>query len=47
MLPVKQDVIDLIDPSVESFNLIKQMRDDITCQTTEHTKRGNVESEEV
>jgi hypothetical protein len=23
------------------------MRYDITCQTTEHTKRGNVESEEV
>jgi hypothetical protein len=31
MLPVKQDVIDLIDSRVESFDLIEQMRDDITC----------------
>ncbi len=31
MLPVEQDVIDLIDPRVESLNLIKQMRDDIPC----------------
>ena len=47
MLPVKQDVIDLIHSRVESFDLIKQMRYDITCETTEHAKRGNVESEEV
>ena len=37
MLPVEQDVIDLIDPRVESLNLIEQMRDYITSKTTEHT----------
>jgi len=31
MLPVEQDVIDLIDPRVESLDLIEQVRDDITC----------------
>ena len=31
MLPVEQDVIDLIDPRVESLDLVKQMRDHITC----------------
>jgi hypothetical protein len=47
MLPVKQDVIDLIDPRVESFDLIKKMRDYIPCQTTKHAQRCNVESEEI
>jgi hypothetical protein len=34
MLPVKQDVIDLIDSRVESFDLIEQVRYDIACKTT-------------
>ena len=47
MLPVKQDVIDLIDSRVESFDLRQQMSDYITRQATECNNGCEVEREEV
>ena len=47
MLPVEQDVIDLIHSRVESFDLIQKMRDDIACKTTEYAKACYVECEEI
>jgi len=47
MLPVKQDVIDLIDSRVESFDLRQQMSNDIARQATDDCYRGNVKSKEV
>jgi hypothetical protein len=47
MLPVKQDVIDLIDSRVESFDLRQQVCNYITRQTTERDNSGKVEREEV
>jgi hypothetical protein len=47
MLPVKQDVIDLIDSRVESFNLRQQVGDDITRQAAKYCDGGKVKREEV
>ena len=47
MLPVKQDVIDLIDPRVESFDLRQKVCDYIARQSTEDGDGCNVKSEEV
>ena len=47
MLPVEQDVIDLIDSRVESFDLIEQMGYDIACKTTKYAKRCKIECEEI
>ena len=47
MLPVEQDVIDLIDSRVESFDLIEQMCNDITCKPTKYAKRCKIECEEI
>ena len=47
MLPVKQDVIDLIDPRVESFDLRQKVCDYIARQSTKYGDRGNVESKKV
>ena len=47
MLPVEQDVIDLIDSRVESFDLRQQMSNDIARQATDDRYRGNVKSKEV
>jgi len=47
MLPVKQDVVDLIDPRVESFDFAKKMCNYIARQTTESCNGGKVKREEV
>jgi hypothetical protein len=47
MLPVKQDVIDLIDSRVESFDLRQQVCDYIARQATESCNSGKVKREEV
>ena len=47
MLPVKQDVIDLIDSRVESFDLRQQVGNYIARQATEYRNRGKVKGEEV
>ena len=47
MLPVKQDVIDLIDSRVESFDLRQQVCDYIARQATECCNGGKVKREEV
>ena len=47
MLPVKQDVIDLIDSRVESFDLRQQMGNYIARQSTECCNSGKVERKEV
>jgi hypothetical protein len=47
MLPVKQDVIDLIDSRVESFDLRQQVGNYIARQATESCNGGKVKREEV
>ena len=47
MLPVKQDVIDLIDSRVESFDLRQQVCDYIARQATDDCYRSDVKREEV
>jgi hypothetical protein len=47
MLPVEQDVIDLIDSRVESFDLRQQVCDYIARQATDDGDRCNVKREEV
>jgi hypothetical protein len=47
MLPVKQDVIDLIDSRVESFDLRQQMCDYIARQAAKCCNSGKVKREEV
>jgi hypothetical protein len=47
MLPVKQDVIDLIDSRVESFDLRQQVCDYIARQAAKCCDGGKVEREEV
>ena len=47
MLPVKQDVIDLIDPRVESFDLRQKVCDYIARQATKNGNCGYVECEEI
>jgi hypothetical protein len=47
MLPVKQDVVDLIDSRVESFDLRQQMRNYIARQATERDNSGKVKREEI
>ena len=47
MLPVKQDVIDLIDSRVESFDLRQQVCDYIARQAAQYCNRGDVKREEV
>ena len=47
MLPVKQDVIDLIDPRVESFDLRQKVCDYIARQSTKDSNGGDVKREEV
>jgi hypothetical protein len=47
MLPVKQDVIDLIDSRVESFDLRQQMSNHIARQATECCDGGKVERKKV
>ena len=47
MLPVEQDVIDLIDSRVESFDFIEQVCNDIACKPTEYAERCKIECEEV
>jgi hypothetical protein len=47
MLPVKQDVIDLIDSRVESFDLRQQVGDYIARQATKNCDGGKVKGEEV
>jgi hypothetical protein len=47
MLPVKQDVIDLIDSRVESFDLRQQMSNYIARQAAKCCNGGKVKREEV
>jgi hypothetical protein len=47
MLPVKQDVIDLIDTRVESFNFRQQVCDYIARQAAKCCDGGKVKREEV
>ena len=47
MLPVKQDVIDLIDSRVESFDLRQQVCNYIARQATDDGYRSDVKREEV
>jgi hypothetical protein len=47
MLPVKQNVIDLIDPRVESFDLRQKVCDYIARQATKDSNGGDVKREEV
>jgi hypothetical protein len=47
MLPVKQDVIDLIDSRVESFDLRQQVGNDIARQATKSCNGGKVKGKEV
>jgi hypothetical protein len=47
MLPVKQDVIDLIDSRVESFDLRQQVCNDIARQATERDNGGKVKGKEI
>jgi len=47
MLPVKQDVIDLIDSRVESFDLRQQVCNYIARQATKSCDGGKVQREEV
>jgi hypothetical protein len=47
MLPVKQDVIDLIDPRVESFDFRQKVCDYIARQATKNGDSGDVKREEV
>ena len=47
MLPVKQDVIDLIDSRVESFDLRQQVCNYIARQATDNCYRSDVKREEV
>ncbi len=47
MLPVKQDVIDLIDSRVESFDLRQQVGNYIARQATESCNGGKVKGKEV
>ena len=47
MLPVKQDVIDLIDSRVESFDLRQQVCDDIARQAANDGKSCYVKGKEV
>ena len=47
MLPVKQDVIDLIHSRVESFDLRQKVCDYIARQATERCNGGKVKREEV
>jgi hypothetical protein len=47
MLPVKQNVVDLIDPRVESFDFRQQVCDYIARQATECCNGGKVKREEV
>jgi hypothetical protein len=47
MLPVKQDVVDLIDSRVESFDLRQQVGNYIARQATKYCNGGKVKREEV
>jgi hypothetical protein len=47
MLPVKQDVIDLIHSRVESFDFRQQVCDYIARQATKDGNGGDVKREEV
>jgi hypothetical protein len=47
MLPVKQDVVDLIDSRVESFDLRQQMSNYIARQAAKNCDGGKVKREEV
>jgi hypothetical protein len=47
MLPVKQDVIDLIDSRVESFDLRQQMSNYIARQAAKCNDGGKVKGKEI
>ena len=47
MLPVEQDVIDLIDSRVESFDLRQQVGNYIARQAAKNCDGGEVKREEV
>jgi hypothetical protein len=47
MLPVKQDVIDLIDSRVESFDLRQQVGNYIARQAAKCCNGGKVKGEEI
>ena len=47
MLPVEQDVIDLIDSRVESFDLRQQMSDYIACKATNDKQGAYVKAKEI